>query len=139
MGINIPLVSTDYPVVDNVSVSSGSIELNFSMYMDVSTLTDKAITISNENSNVSCKIDYPDKEPNPQNDKKQYAKTVVITPTDGKFETGIQYTLSVTSDAAAYNGKPLTSYDKSFMFDVDKSELTAIIAAANEYYEEIAN
>ena len=138
LGINIPLVSTKTPALEDMSNTTNSVTLEFSMYMDVSTITGKTVKITDGTNNISCTITFPDKEADPANESKEYAKTAVIaTNSKGGFEKGVEYTVSLTNGVKAYNGKALKATSKTFMIDVDKTELKKVIEAATSYHNEI--
>ena len=107
MGINIPLVSTASPEVAKVTVYEDRAEIEFSLYMDVSTLS--AITISDGENIVPCTLTFPDKDVDPADDTRYYAKTVVLTPENGEFDADGTYTVSIQSGVTAYNGKALSA------------------------------
>lgn len=109
MGINIPLYRTAAPEVKSAVIYADRAVVTFSLYMDVSTLEGSVITVNGENGAVLCNISFPDKDVDPYDETKLYAKTAVLTPVNGGFEEGGNYTVSVSSAATAYNGKTLGS------------------------------
>ena len=138
LGINIPLVSTKSPTLDNMSNTTNSVTLEFSLYMDVSTITGKTVTISDGTNTIPCTIAFPDKDSDPADSSKEYAKTAVLS-TNNKsgFEKGVKYTVSLTNGAKAYNGKAVSKTTKTFMIEVDKTELKKVIDRATSYYDDI--
>ena len=107
MGIHIPLFSKASPEVTDAALYEDHAKVTFSLYMDISTLTDAVITISDGTDIIPCTIDFPDQEADPLDETKAYAKTVVLTPEAGSFDGGKTYVISVTENAEAYNGKTL--------------------------------
>lgn len=109
LGINIPLVSSASPVIESICAKGNSIELKFSLYMDISELGNGKITVSDGSDEITFEISYPDMDTDPLDSTKQYARTVVLIPSgDGIFEKGKEYIVNVTADAVAYNGKMLS-------------------------------
>lgn len=140
LGINIPLYSTKSPMLDNFGYTKDSVTLDFSLYMDTSTLNSKTVTITNGNDTIECFLTFPDKETDPMDDTKEYAKKAVVTTTNETgFEKGVTYTLTITSGAKAYNGKALSKTTKTFMVSVDKKELKKVIDSADGYLDTIEN
>ncbi len=140
LGINIPLFSTASPEVTASAVAGEWAELNFSLYMDVATLTEDTVMVKKGDETVSCNIIFPDKEADPADETKSYAKTVRLIPLAGTgFENGAAYTVVVTTDAKAYNGKGLASqyasaglytpvHVHSFTYTAEGSVITASCA-----------
>ena len=112
MGIHIPMVSTRSPEVTEVALFEDHADIAFSLYMDISSLTDTVITVRNGSDTIPCTIEFPDQEADPLNEKKVYAKTVVLTPEGGSFDAGKTYVIRVTTGATGYNDKTLEeAYD----------------------------
>ncbi|MBQ9346200.1 MAG: InlB B-repeat-containing protein [Oscillibacter sp.] len=107
LGINIPLTSTESPVVQSANVYAGYAEVVFSRYMDVSTLTADAIAIQTGGAAVPCTLSFPDQDADPLDSSKLYAKTVRLTPVSGGFESGASYTVTVADSVSGYNGRTL--------------------------------
>ncbi len=138
LGINIPLYSTKAPVLEKFSNTKDSVTLDFSLYMDVSTLNGNTVTVTGNNGTMECFITFPDKEADPYDSTKEYAKTAVVTTTNETgFVKGVEYTLTITNGAKAYNGKAISAVNRKFMVAVDKTELAKNIEAANAYLDEI--
>ena len=111
LGINIPLYSTASPEVAKISMDTDRAELTFSLYMDVSTLTEAIVLVKNGDTVIPCAIRFPDAEADPADGTRTYARTMLLTPLDGNgFDPGMTYTVSIAEGASAYNGKPLAAY-----------------------------
>ena len=78
--------------------------------MDVSTLENGAVLLKNGANTVLCSISFPDKDVDPQDDSRFYARIMRLSPENG-FVYGDEYRVSITDDAAAYNGRTLQEYE----------------------------
>lgn len=127
MGINIPLVSTAEPTVQESTVYESYAEVTFSLFMDVDTLSDDTFTVTDSSGNViPCTVSYPDEDADPSDNTKTYAKTVRLTPTSGQgFDKTKQYTITASINADAYNNKTLTQNYDSGALQVISDLLTA--------------
>ena len=77
--------------------------------MDVSTLDDGVIFLSDGTNLIPCTLTFPDAEADPYDPSTVYARTAVLTPTDGtRLRPLTEYTVTVAESARAYNGKPLS-------------------------------
>ena len=75
MGIHIPLYSKEAPEVTEAALYEDHAVISFSLYMDISTLTDTVVTISDGTDIIPCTISFPDQEEDPLDETKAYAKT----------------------------------------------------------------
>ncbi|MCR4779782.1 MAG: Ig-like domain-containing protein [Ruminiclostridium sp.] len=105
LGINIPLFSTADPEISDVTVSADGIHVGFSLYMDVSTLTEDTVYVKDGDTLILCVITFENAEADPADESRSYATVMILTPKDGStFEAGRNYTVTVTDGAEAYNG-----------------------------------
>ena len=108
MGINIPLVSTASPAVTNLTANGDAFTVTFSLYMDVSTLSETVLILTDGTTVIPYTVSFPDMEVDPMDETKYYARTAVLTPvTAGSVQSGVTYGVSVKAAATAYNGKTL--------------------------------
>ena len=110
LGINIPLVRNEAPAVENVVIYETHAEITFSLYMDIATLTNKTVTLSDGTNTLPCTIVFPDAEADPADESKTYARTMCLF-TENGFDVNGKYSISVKADAAAYNSKTLQKYE----------------------------
>ncbi|MCR5099459.1 MAG: InlB B-repeat-containing protein [Lachnospiraceae bacterium] len=111
LGINIPLRSNAAPTVARAVVHPGRAIIEFSLYMKDTDLTSENVTISDPAGNViPCNIILPDRDVDPENSSKYYARTVVLAPASGEiFDRTKQYTVRVRKGVKAYNDKALAN------------------------------
>ncbi len=120
LGIHIPLSSNKVPEIRGTKIYRAVAKLEFSLYMDVSTLSDNEVYIVSDGVNIiPCDISFPDEEASPADASKHYARTLLLTPAAGSgFVPGRRYSVSANINALAYNGKPLAKDYKSGMIPV---------------------
>ncbi len=129
LGINIPLFSNRTPEVKAVHFYPDRAVADFSLYMDVSTLSEDVVKLFSGDVPVPCAITFPDEEESPLGDSRVFARTMELKPGEG-FAEGKSYTLRIGKEAEAYTHKPLSADYDSGALAVEKEVRSVTVSEA---------
>jgi hypothetical protein len=100
--VHMGLTSYAQPKITQINGYEDYIEVMFDKYMDIKTIISSNIKVDRNSVPVGVAFEYMDKESDPTDDSRYYAKVVHIKPVSGKF--GMSDTVKLTI------GKPVSSY-----------------------------
>ncbi len=138
LGINIPLVSKNAPTVKSVTAAEDGIEIEFSLYMDVKTLTDDVFTLTLGGENVPFTVSFVNLDNDPLDpNNKSYASKVKLIPAAG-LKAGKTYAVAVRSGVKAYNDKLLAAdYSSEVRTEGPQIDGTEITIGADKDFKTI--
>ena len=107
--VNVGMTTYAPPNVCYVNGYERYVEVVFDRYMDITTIDTSNVFVVDNGEQTEIVVEYADKEVDPTDEDRYYARVVHIKPAEGQFELDSEVALSIEESASTYAGVPMRS------------------------------